>query len=171
MQKKTVLIVLVVLLLLPIRPALAAFYRWVDADGREFFTNDANQIPPEYRNAATAVEPDASRVSVQEQPAGRSRRTVAPAEHRDRYGRGEAYWRKKATNLRLKLRDQQDDYDAVVRRLEDLVSRPGRKKTRSTLEKKKKKLERDMARTRRMLEVDLPEEARKADAYPGWIRE
>jgi hypothetical protein len=33
------------------------------------------------------------------------------------------------------------------------------------------KLEKEIAQTRRRLEVDLPEEARRADAYPGWIRE
>ncbi len=33
------------------------------------------------------------------------------------------------------------------------------------------KLEKDIAKTRKMLEVDLPEEARRAEAYQGWIRQ
>jgi hypothetical protein len=60
--------------------------------------------------------------------------------------------------------------------LEDQDQKPkkigGKKnKSRTGLEKKKLKLEKDMAKTRRALELDLPEEARRADAYPGWIRE
>jgi hypothetical protein len=46
-----------------------------------------------------------------------------------------------------------------------------KKKSHSSLEKKKIKLEMDIAKIRKTLEVDLPEEARRADAYPGWIRE
>jgi hypothetical protein len=32
-------------------------------------------------------------------------------------------------------------------------------------------LEKKIAIAKRKLDVDLPEEARQADAYPGWIRE
>ena len=90
-------------------------------------------------------------------------------------GKGEVYWHQKAANLRLKLRDQQDEYDVVVKQLDDQDQKPKKlsssKKKKSSLEKKKMKLEKEMAKTRRSLEIDLPEEARKADAYPGWIRE
>jgi hypothetical protein len=162
-------------LLLLASPAWADFYRYVDKDGREFFTNDLKQIPQEYRNSAIPVKSDTSRVHVAEGTAAPGTPRVANREHKDKYGRGEAYWRKKADKVRLKLRRQQDDYDLVLKQLDDLdqdikTSR-GKKKSRSSLEKQKKKLEIKIAQTRRELEVALPEEARKADAYPGWIRE
>lgn len=152
----------------------ADFYRYVDKDGREFFTNDPEQIPHEYRSAATLVRPDDSRVSIGDKPAT-PRTTPAPSrEHRDKNRRGEEYWHRKAENLRLKLREQQDEYDLVLRQIDDQdqKSKTGKKKKAgSSLEKKRMKLEKEIAGTRRMLEVDLPEEARRADAYPGWIRE
>lgn len=154
--------------------AQADFYRWVDKDGREFFSNEQKQIPPEYRDRATLVRPDDSRVSVANKGTAPVRQVVSNDGHRDRHGRGEEYWRQKATNLRLKLRNQQDEYDIVMKQLEEHPSAKGRgrkKKSVDGLEKKKMKLEKEMAQTRRMLEVDLPEEARKADAYPGWLRE
>lgn len=156
--------------------AFADFYRWIDRDGKEFFTNDPRQIPQEYRDQAVAITPDESRVSVSEQTAPRASRPASEKEHRDRNGRGEEYWRRKAENLRLKLREQQDEYDLIVRQLDDRsqngkYGRGKKKKNESSLQKKKLKLEKEMARTRRVLEEDLPEEARKADAYPGWIRE
>ncbi|HUJ17838.1 MAG TPA: DUF4124 domain-containing protein [Nitrospirota bacterium] len=165
-------------LLLAAAPCYADFYRWVDKDGKEFFTNDPKQVPQEYRDRATTVKPDESRVSVGEKPAPPARPddTVASREHRDKNGHGEEYWRKRAANYRLKLRNQQDEYDLVLKQLDDQDQKPKKiatkkKKTRSSLEKKKLKIEKDMSQTRRMLEVDLPEEARRADAYPGWLRE
>lgn len=156
--------------------AAAEFYRWVDRDGREFFTNEPRQIPAEYRDKAVKVTTDESRVQVQNVPASQQAKTPAVKEHKDRYGKGEEYWRKKAEKLRMKLRDQQDELAAVVKDLNNddqktLETRSAKKKKRSSLEKKRIKLEKDIAKTRRKLEVDLPEEARKADAYPGWIRE
>ncbi len=152
--------------------ARAEFYRYVDQDGKEVFTNDLKRVPQQYRGSATVVQTAESRVSVGNEPPTIRRASVAAGEHKDKYGRGEEYWHRKAENLRLKLRDQQDEHDAVVKQLDD-EQKPRKigKKKKSALEKKKDKLEKDMAKTRRQLEVDLPEEARKADAYPGWIRE
>jgi hypothetical protein len=151
----------------------AEFYRYVDRDGKEFFTNDLKQVPPQYRNSATLLKTDNSRVSVGDKPAAPGKTTGSVKEHKDKNGKGERYWRARADKLRMKLRDQQDDYDLVMRQLDDPAQETatGKKKSRSGLIKKKHKIEKDMAKTRRKLEVDLPEEARRADAYPGWIRE
>lgn len=156
--------------------ALAQFYRWVDNDGKEFFTNDPKQIPQQYQSSATEMKTDDRRVSVADKPIAPPRPSGFAGEHRDKNGRGEEYWHRKAENLRLKLREKQDEYDLVAKQINDQDQKPNRlngkkKKSNSNLEKKKMKLEKEMAQTRRMLELDLPEEARKADAYPGWIRE
>ncbi len=163
-------------LLFPVSQASADFYRWVDDDGKEYFTNDPAKIPQEYRKNSKAVEVHDDRVSVGQEPVAPKKSPVTVKEHKDKHGRGEEYWRRKAANLRLKLRDQQDEYNLVLKQLDDQDRAPDRlnykrKKSHSSLEKKKAKLEKDMARTRRALEVDLPDEARRADAYPGWIRE
>ena len=156
-------------------PARAEFYRWVDKDGKEFFSNDPEKVPQAYRGSVTKVKPDESRVSIGEKPGAAGKIVVTSGEHRDKHGRGEEYWRKRAANLRLKLRDQQDEYNIVLKHLEDQDQKPkklsSKKKAHTNLEKKMLKLENDIARTRRLLEVDLPEEARRADAYPGWLRE
>jgi hypothetical protein len=163
-------------LLLSAAAVRADFYRWEDKDGHEFFTNDPKQIPQEYRGRATVIKPDERRVSVAEKPLPAGGRAAAAPDHRDKYGHGEGYWHKKAADLRSKLRKQQDEYDLVLKQIGEQNQKPkkvtAKKKTSATsLEKKKQKLETDIAHTRRMLEVDLPEEARRADAYPGWLRE
>jgi hypothetical protein len=156
--------------------AHADFYRWVDKDGKEFFTNEPEKVPQEYRSSMQTVKPDESRVSVGDKPVASGKSRALSGEHKDKNGRGEEYWRRQAANLRLKLRDQQDEYNLVLKELNDRDENPGKptgkkKKSQQGLEKKKLKLEKDIAKTRRRLEVDLPEEARRADAYPGWVRE
>ncbi len=174
MQRYVILAVCI--LFLSATQARAEFYRWVDNDGKEFFTNDPLKVPPEYRGSAMKMEPDESRVSVEEKPAITGKTRITGSEHKDKYGRGEKYWRKRAADLRGKLRDQEVRYDLVLKEQHEQDQKPktlnGKKtKARASLEKKKAKLETERARTRRALEVNLPEEARKADAYPGWLRE
>lgn len=148
--------------------AEAGFYRWVDRDGREFFTNDQEKIPAEYRDSAKPVEVSDDRVSVDKSsPAGVSQR-IAASEHKDKNGRGEEYWHKRAENLRRQIREKQDDLDLLVKQ-ERNENRKSRKN--SSRAKKKTALENKIARLNHELEVELPEEARKADAYPGWLRE
>lgn len=156
--------------------AHADFYRWVDKNGKEFFTNEPEKVPPEYRGSIQTVKPDESRVSVGDKRVAAGKPGGLSGEHKDKNGRGEEYWRRQAANLRIKLRDQQDEYNLVLKELGDQDQKPrkltGKKKeSLSGLERKKLKLEQDIARTRRKLEVDLPDEARRADAFPGWVRE
>ncbi len=172
MQKH--LILAACILLLSATQVRAEFYRWVDKDGKEFFTNEPSKIPQEYRSSATKVETDGARVSIGNEQAARDRSRVTVSEHRDKYGKDESYWRKRAATLRLKLSDQESRRDLLVKQINEHDQMPlsaKNKKARAGLEKKKSKLDTDIARTRRALDVDLPEEARKADAYPGWIRE
>jgi len=59
--------------------AHADFYRWVDKDGKEFFTNDRRQIPKKYREHALKIKLDESRVSVGEKPGAPGKTSVRPA--------------------------------------------------------------------------------------------
>lgn len=171
---RAIILTAVCLLLLSATAANAEFYRWVDKDGKENFTNDPNNIPPEYRDQSAPVEVKSDRVSVGEKPVTTGTAASVAREHRDKHGRGEEWWRLKARNLRLKLRDLQDEYDLVLkkeREQEEKQTIGKKKKSKTNYEHKKMKLEKEIARARRALEADLPEEARKAGAYPGWIRE
>ena len=156
--------------------ARAEFYKWVDRDGREFITNEKEKIPAEYRSSAKPVEVRDDRVSVGKSPAADKGKPVKIEEHKDKYGRGEQYWRKRAENLRRQLREQEDERDLLVNQEKGEGSKTAKnssakKKAKSSRDKKKAKIDKKIAKLTRELEVDLPEEARKADAYPGWLRE
>lgn len=163
-------------MLLVSSPAGAEFYKWVDQDGREFITNDREKIPAEHRTSAKPVEVRDDRVSIGQNPAAVRAKPAPREEHKDRYGRGEQYWRKRAEGLRRQVYDLEDERLALVKQEKEDASNPAKsaaskKKAASARNKKKAKIDTKLAKLKRELEVDLPEEARKADAYPGWLRE
>jgi hypothetical protein len=173
-------VVTVCLLFLSASFAHAEFYRWVDKDGKEFYSNERENVPQEYRGSAAAVNPDERRVSVGTNPVAAGRPSALRTDHKDKYGKGEEYWRKRADKLRKELALLQDKHDLFLKQDKDVENKPHKfsvsasnkkKKSESKREKQKLTLERDLARKTHELEVELPEEARKADAYPGWIRE
>ena len=159
------------------RPVSAELYRWTDAKGQESYTNDPNKIPQEFRSKAVRVEESPDRVSVGGKPPASHRASRASAdEHKDKYGHGEEWWRNRAEKLRGELRDLEDEYDLVLKKERDEEQHGktlgGRKKkSKTNYGSRKLRIEKKIAQAKRRLEVDLPEEARKADAYPGWLRE
>jgi hypothetical protein len=174
---RTAVLVVILMILVISSDVRAEFYKWVDRNGREFITNDKEKIPAEYRGAAKPMEVRDDRVSVGKDPVVDKNKTAAVPEHKDKYGRGEQYWRKRAENLRRQLRDQENERELLVKQERDDESKTKKrsssstKKAKSSRDKKLAKIDKKIAKLRRELDVDLPEEARKADAYPGWLRE
>jgi hypothetical protein len=156
--------------------AEAGFYSWTDAEGREFYTNELDNIPSAYRATAKPVDVRDDRVSTGREPVVPSaERTVRVRLHKDRNGRGEAYWKKRAENLRQKIRKRQAERERIVKQGQDAeakhpVPTKADRKARKDRERKLKKIDQDIAHMTRKLDVELPEEARKADALPGWVR-
>jgi hypothetical protein len=174
--KNGVVAIVFFMLLFSASHASAELYRWVDKDGQEFFTNERRAVPQEYRNTATVVKTDDNRVSVGGKPAQPHAASVAVKEHRDKNGRGEEWWHRRAENQRLELRKLEDDRDLLLKKEQDGEKKSTRtngkkKKSSASDDRKKMQLEKKIALAKRRLEVDLPEEARRADAYPGWLRE
>jgi hypothetical protein len=174
---RAVVLVAVLMSVLASSEARAEFYKWVDRDGREFITNDKEKIPAEYRGVAKPVEVRDDRVSIGKDPVADKNKSAAVPEHKDKYGRGEQYWRKRAENLRRQLRDQENERELLVKQERDDESKTKKrssssaKKAKSSRDKKLATIDKKIAKLKRELDVDLPAEARKADAYPGWLRE
>jgi len=170
-------IVLVVVLCFVSSTAWAEFYRWKDAAGHEYYANDLLQVPQEYRASAEKMEPDVSRVSVGARlPKAAVSAPGSAGKYRDRNGRGEDYWRIRAAKLRKEISRFQNELDVITKQEADEKERPARLMGRrtgsaATRDRKKAQLGHKIARLRRELEVELPDEARRADALPGWIRE
>lgn len=161
--------------------AQAEFYRWIDRDGREFYTNEREKVPLEYQSIAEEVQPDESRLRVGKKVVATEKRSAPLAEHKDKYGRGANYWHKRVVKLRKELAALQVKYDLLMKqekdddeKLSQLTDDGSRRKIQAAQAKRTRRkatLERSCAKKKYDLEVALPDEARKAEAYPGWLRE
>ena len=174
---RTAVLVVVLMILVISSDVRAEFYKWVDRNGREFITNDKEKIPAENRGAAKLMEVRDDRVSIGIDPVADQNKPEAVLEHKDKYGRGEQYWRKRAESVRRQLQKQEDERELLVKQERNDESKTKKrsssstKKTKSSRDKKMAKIDKKIAKLRRELDVDLPKEARKADAYPGWLRD
>src|SRR5512143_3236924 len=112
-MRRTVLLMLLAVVV-SVAEARAEFYQWTDRDGRQFYTNEKEKVPAEYRDAARPVEVRDDRVSTEGARAGGAAPAAKVREHKDRDGRGEAYWRKRAENLRRQIREQQGELDVIA---------------------------------------------------------
>ena len=160
-------------------PAGAELYQYKDDQGHTHFVESVNQIPEKYRGQVRDI--DGKEIPAF-QPSKPPAKPVVPAAVKDSGGRSEEYWcgRKKDLDRRiLKLEEE-------VRRLESLgavdlgtpPAKPGEVGTgnpagfkamydiQQELEQKRKDLE-----TARKEREGLSEEARKAGALPGWLRD
>lgn len=175
-----------------LRDARAELYYWNDRTGTRFVTDDASKIPAEYRSQATAtVIPDEE----SEKPAAsggssdtgyrtgneykmkKAKKGRSDTEQTDVNGRGEAYWRQRADSLREQLHDLQDEYEyacAQERACEERQVKASylgkRQDCAGAYGREKAHLQYQIEQTKKRLEVDLPDEMRRSEAYPGWIR-
>ena len=100
----------------------------------------------------------------------------AAYEHVDNNGRSESYWRQKADNLRQQLDDQKVKLDTANKQEQHCKDqqityyRGLPRDCASMYRYQKISIGDKIAQIQKGLEVDLPEEARKAGAYPGWLR-
>ncbi len=174
------------LFLMPISAAYADFYSWTDKNGFDHATDDISKVPEEYRTQAL------SHKAVDEEPApapNMGKGPAAPAykekamkrpssasDHTDVNGNGEAYWHERAEELRGRIARLQDEYEYTDQQLQ-VCERSHRIDVRGKgtdcpgmYEPRKQRIRQSLERARKALEVDLPDEARKLGAYPGWLR-
>lgn len=154
--------------------ARAELYKWIDSAGRVNYVDDLSKVPSEYREQA--VKPAAPEITVQSQSAS-SNAYEGRAQYRDTSGKGEIWWRNEADGIRTQIRHSEEDLEyfyGFQRDCEEsqknIISARNRdcgslysgniERVKATIERLKKRLE-----------IDLPEESRKAGALPGWLRE
>ncbi len=184
---KTFVSIAVLFLFSLLSTANAEFYYWTDQKGVSYATDDLSKVPEEYRAQALSNKaPDEETTNTtrkeQEQnesyavPKMKKAKKEQAGAAADQNGRGEAYWRARADGLRERIHELEDDYKLADQqeracvedhRINYLGKRPD---CASIYGAEKSRIERALERARKSLEVDLPDEARKSGAYPGWLR-
>ncbi len=181
------LLAVVCLVFLPISAVHAEFFSWTDKNGINHATDDISKVPEEYRAQAQTNKvadeeqaPGTGTGQAPSAPAAREKKAMkrqpSVAEHTDINGNGEAYWQERAEELRNRIAELEEEYE-YARQEEQACEKNHRVDYRGRgvdcagiYGPQKKRIQQSIERTRKALEVDLPEEARKLGAYPGWIR-
>lgn len=148
----------------------SADYKWIDEEGVIHLTGDFQKIPESYRSQAEKVEPPPpSRAPSMPAP------SLPPKEEVDSQGHGKEWWRNRVKEWEGKrdrvtarigeLNLEFTDLQSKMITLGERIQERNRISQEIGLEEEKKR------EAERTLNDVLPEEARKAGAPPGWLRE
>ena len=188
-MKRTMLFILVGMLSLPFVAGGQETYQWVDEKGTVHFTDDVSQIPEKYQDQVkkrkAPPEPKPSPVPKPSPSIRIDRDRVPPepeAEKKDILGRGEGWWRNKASEWKQKLIKAQKDYStaqaalkAKEKELEDAKFKPKsfQRKLQDeirVLEEKANAQKNQVDEAKNMLEKVLPRQAEEYRADPSWVK-
>jgi hypothetical protein len=178
----------------------AGIYQWTDADGAIHFTDDPGKIPAKFRDTAQQLRPPdepsepTSRPSAdieRESPGPESERepapapkpeptaeeepvSAAPSEALDARGRNEEWWRQRVKEWRDKKADAEERLADAQERLGQerfLNATTGNMQRIQDISAEVEMYESQIREADNMLTDVLPDEARRAQAPPGWLRD
>lgn len=158
-------------------PALAQVYQWEDEQGVLNLTDDLEKVPEKYRDRATEVilpkdegRPEKNAPS----PPGGPEETIKDPEQADLRGRSREWWQGRAREWREKKSRAAQELALARERLNTIpmsLPLPAREWEKRKILREMGAYEGQLREAERMLNEALPEEARKAGAPPGWVRE
>jgi hypothetical protein len=176
-------IVLILLVLISPELSFAQAYKWIDEKGSIHFTDDIVQVPEKYRSEVEKIGlPEEKGAAIAEDKSPPKGKEDASKDNpfKDRFGRGEEFWRARADDWRKKLKTLQERLEGLRVKYNELTERFN--DSRSSVERANVRKERDQIKNemdqskihleeaRVMLEKKIPEEAELAQAKPEWIK-
>jgi len=156
-------------------------YQWVDEKGTVHFTDDISLVPEKFQDQVkkkkVTVEPASPSKNVPEEL-----EPEPDTERKDLLGRGEDWWRDKATEWNQKLKNAKKNYEAAQaalkakeKELEQSIYKPDSFKRRlqaeiKGLEENANSWKRQVDEAKNMLERTLPKQAEEYRADPSWLK-
>ena len=192
-MKKISLIIAVGMLFFSVLAFGQEVYKWVDEKGTAHFTDDLGQVPEKYRPQIQKEKPlkelppvppisPSSMEPPKPMEPGKEAGAVPRPGQKDALGRGEEWWRARATEWNQKLKTSQRNYETTYnewkskeQELQASISKPDSFKRKlkaeiKALEEKVKDWEKQMNEAKNMIENILPKEARDYRANPDWLK-
>ena len=177
---KVIFIVLVLLLtIFGGEVSCAEVYKWVDEKGIVHFTDDMMQIPERYRGTieSIGVIEEKDETETVGEPSAKKKEDS----YKDRFGRGEEYWKarveewmKKLKVLQEKMETLRIKYDQLTDKFYDsrsLGERIGVRKEREQVKNEMDQYKVQIEEAKEMLEKKIPEEAELYKAKPEWVKQ
>lgn len=171
-------IFLLLLLLLTPAASLGTVYQWLDEQGNVGFTDDPEKIPEKYRQSATRLDGTTTpkKPKTNTTPTGPSSTdATGNAAVLDDQGHDEQWWRARVQELRHRKEVLLAEKERLTANMDPLGKLGlGSIEANQQAKEMKERLEQidsEIEGIEYDLTVQLPEEAQKANAPPGWLRE
>lgn len=165
-------------LLLFTSPAPAQVYQWEDEEGTLHMTDDLKKIPEKYREGMREIVLPDEETEEEEAASGPAGTDAAkadlPTAQRDNQGHDREWWQARVNGWRQKKGDAERKLAEAngrlgkIRRVNPTVAL---KQEEAAVREEIRRRQGEIKEAERMLKEQLPEEARKAEAPPGWLRE
>ena len=150
-------------------------YQWMDDKGIVHITDGLGNVPPKFRPKAKRVETpkkEAIEEGQQEQ-----RETFSPYE--GDVGAKKAYWQQRMREARARLANAERRFRDLEQEKSDLIAKWGAaayaiaedRRSVGQIERELEQVKQEIAEARDMINVVIPDEARREGALPGWLRE
>ena len=171
---------LVIALVLAVEPCAVAgvFYKWIDRDGVVQLTDDLAKIPRDRRGGAQEIlvpnEPNRDEAQTPSPSPESESEKSKPSGDLDLRGHDRQWWQSRMQEWRNRKADAEGslvDARDRLRRERFLDSNVGTYQRQQEILAEISTYEKQIREADRMLTDDLPEEARKAGAPPGWLRD
>lgn len=156
----------------------AAVYRWQDDQGHVGFTDNPENIPEKYRQSATQLDGTSTRQKPQTEitpTAPLSTDATENAVELDDQGRDEQWWRARVQELHQRKKMLLAEKERLMTNIDPLGnlglgSIEANQKSKE-IKDRRGQIDSEIEEIEYNLNVLLPEEAREANAPPGWLRE
>jgi hypothetical protein len=160
--------------------AKSVLYQWTDDSGGVHITDGLGNVPEQYRSKARKIEES------RKGEAGQGRQTQSVTGEPSGSGsgdtteeRGRAEWRDRIRDWKTRLVQAEERYRQLDQQRTELLMSSGgpaygpieNKVKAEQIAQEMKEVQKQIDEARNMLDVVIPEEARKAGVPPGWLRE
>jgi hypothetical protein len=155
-----------------------SLYEWTDDKGTVHISDDLGAVPEKYRQQVRKrlEQPAKEEAGRQEQVTPQP--TQQPEEETDQEARKEEWqqrirdWKERLADAEKRYRASEDERNTIITRWGVTANAPPAYRTRAAeLEEEMTQVQKEIDEARNMINVVIPEEARKAGVPPGWLRE
>lgn len=149
-------------------------YQWEDEEGVVQMTDNPKHIPEKYRDLAKEVTLPNGKETPARIPNAEGEELFAPTEKVDNQGHRREWWQSRVKEWRQKkatAEQQLADANGRLAQMRMALPSIARRQAEMELQEEIRGHQEEIQQAERVLSDQLPEEARKANAFPGWLRE
>jgi uncharacterized protein YukE len=154
-------------------------YQWTDKKGIAHITDDLDKVPKAYREKATKLKQPEKEDDDQGQEAQQPSVYPSGAQSEVADAASKAVWQQRMKDARQRLASAERRYQELEKQRDELLRiwggpASGRLADRTEVDKveqQMKDVQKEMDDARNDINVVIPEDARKAEIPPGWLRE